>query len=268
MTLLCKPIIGGHHAGVSQPYSSLEAQLHDALQAQNGPSPELPLMQDFLREHPGRALEIGCGSGRLLRPLREAGFEVKGLELSTDMIACADPELATHIHQGDMNNWSPETPYNCLLAPAFTLQLAKDPITTLHHWRNWLVPGGGIYLSTFVPYAELLGELPEGKWYLDHQISLPNGEHAILETRHQVHEDEQKITRHHRYQITGRAPRSHESTQIIRWGEPEQWLQWLATSGFESTFQFLDWDQTHIDNQPGPEDYDGICTTLGLAIEP
>ena len=256
---------GPHDPGVSQPYASLEAEVHDALQDVDGPSPEIPLMLAFLEQFPGPSLEIGCGSGRLMKPLHEAGFEVEGLELSADMIAQASPDLMARIHQGDMSTWTPKIPYASLLVPAFTLQLAEDPVATLKHWHGWLKTGGAIYLTTFVPYGELIGELPEGEWYLDHEATLPNGDHAVLETRHELHGDEQKVTRHHRYQIQDKPETLYECTQAIRWGEPSQWKQWLEEAGFEVTSQFLDFDKQHTDTQPGPEDYDGIITTLGLA---
>ena len=264
MCLLCKPIRSSHDLTVSQPYASLEATLHDALQDADGPSPEIPLMQAFLKHHPGSALEIGCGSGRLLQPLREAGFEVEGLELSAEMITQAEPDIKKHIHQGDMDQWSPSLPQASLLVPAFTLQLSPDPVATLRHWHGWLKPGGGLYLTTFVPYGELIGELPEGEWYLDHEATLPNGDHGILETRHELHGDEQMVTRHHRYQIVGQSDSLYECTQVIRWGEPSQWKEWLKEAGFEVTAQFLDFDKDYTDTQVGPEDYDGIITTHAI----
>jgi len=250
----------------------LEAELHDAFQDSHGPSPELALMEAFLRRHPGPSLEIGCGSGRLLFPLIDAGLQVEGLELSEEMLAMAKRQsqeqgLQVTLHHGDMDHWSPAQSYKSLLVPSFTLQLADNPLNTLRHWRSWLEPGCGLYLTTFMPYGELIGELPEGEWYLDHEATLPSGEHAILETRHELHPEDQKVTRHHRYRIAERPDSLHECTQTIHWAEPEQWLEWLEMAGFEVETQFLDWDPDHRDSHPGPEDFDGIITTLALATD-
>lgn len=252
---------------VSQPYESLAAELHDAFQDSHGPSPEIPLMHDFLERHPGRSLEIGCGSGRLLLPLLELGHSVEGLELSSEMVTMAQHRANTEgldisIHEGDMSAWSPQEPYASLLAPSFTLQLAEDPLATLKHWHDWLQTGGGLYITTFVPYGELIGELPENEWYLDHEATLPNGDDAILETRHELSGEKLKLTRQHRYQIKDQPETLYECSQTIRWGEPMQWQEWLETAGFEVAAQFLDWDEQHIDANPGPDDYDGIITTL------
>ena len=181
------------------------------------------------------------------------------------MIARAEPGLREHIHQGDMLRWTPGEPYASLLVPAFTLQLAEDPVAALKHWHGWLRPGGAIYLTTFMPYGELLGEFPEGEWYEDHQTTLPDGKQALLETRHELHPQEQKLIRHHRYRIEGRPNETHECRQVIRWGEPAQWREWLEKAGFEVESQFLDWDESYVDDVPDPEEHEGMITTLALA---
>ena len=85
---------------MSQPYLSLEAELHDAFWAAEDDGSEIRLMADFLKTHPGPALEIGCGSGRLILPLIATGFDVEGLELSTDMLEIcrkgAEEEFGNH----------------------------------------------------------------------------------------------------------------------------------------------------------------------------
>ena len=48
---------------------------------------ELPLLLTMLQGK--RALDVGCGSGRLLKPLQDLGFEVHGAETSPAMLAAA-----------------------------------------------------------------------------------------------------------------------------------------------------------------------------------
>ena len=55
--------------GMSQPYLSLEAELHDAFWDAEDDGSEVRLMAEFLKKHPGPALEVGSGSGRLMFPL-------------------------------------------------------------------------------------------------------------------------------------------------------------------------------------------------------
>lgn len=232
---------------MSQPYLSLEARLHDAFWAAADDGSELRLMEDFLKHHRGPALEIGCGSGRLLLPLVQAGHLLEGLELSPDMLALAEAEalrlgVSPRFHMGDMSGWVAPHDYAALLAPAFTLQLATDPAATLLHWRQWLGPGGGLYLTVFTPLAELGGDLPENEWYEDHHAVLGDGRRALLETRHTLDEERRLLHREHRYTLDGPAPESHVSRQTVRWFEEGE-LEWLLESaGFAVDGVFVDFN--------------------------
>jgi SAM-dependent methyltransferase len=250
---------------VSQPYLSLEAELHDAFWQAEDDESEVPLIAGFLESHPGCALEVGAGAGRLMFPLIQMGYEVEGLELSPDMLAIGrkrakSMSLEAVLHQGDMTTWTGDKPYSAILAPAFTLQLADDPEAALRHWHSLLEPHGGLYLTVFMPYAELLGDLTENAWYPDHRATLPDGRIATLETRHRIDHPHQQLHREHRYEISGSPPVTHESKQTIRWLEHSQMIEMLKKTGFEPTHHCLDFDLEHAPNDPDSENFDGILT--------
>ncbi len=250
---------------MSQPYLSLEAQLHDAFWDAEDDGSEVRLMADFLKQFPGTALEIGAGSGRLMFPLIQQGFDVEGLELSQDMLELGRMRaqklaISPTLHHGDMGDWQPGETYAALLAPAFTFQLAGDPPATLRHWHSLIRKGGGLYLTVFMPYAELLGDLPENQWYEDHQVTLPDGRRGLLETRHQLDLKNQRVERQHRYTISGDPPQSHESCQRIRWFEHLQLVDLLKLSGFRMDRFFLDFDPSYEVENPDDENFDGILT--------
>jgi SAM-dependent methyltransferase len=254
---------------MSQPYLSLEAELHDAFWAASDDASEVRLMAEFLRTHPGPALEIGCGSGRLLFPLMEAGFAVEGLELSPDMLRLARTAaeargLSPVLHLGDMTKWPAPRTYASLLAPAFTLQLADDPAATLRHWHSWLQPSGALYLTIFTPLAELSGDLPEGEWYADHETLLPGGIRAALETRHTLDDRQRLVHREHRYSVAGDPPRIHHSRQTIRWFDDGELTAILDRAGFRVTTAFADFDRTLDAASTAVEATDGILTCHAL----
>lgn len=232
------------------PYTSLEALLHDAFWAAEGEPAELALIEALLRDHPGTALEIGCGSGRLLLTLLQKGHTVEGLELSADMLAlcraaAADLALDPVLHQGDMAAFAPGRTYASLLLPAFTLQLSPDPAAALAHFKTLLEPGGVIYLSVFIPLAELHRELPEGEWYDDHRTSLPDGRTAGVETRHHLDRKARVLDREHRYRLfrpDGSLEAEHASRQTLRWFTARQLRGLLAKAGFEPLHAVADFD--------------------------
>jgi SAM-dependent methyltransferase len=250
---------------VSQPYLSLEAELHDAFWDAEDDGSEIRLMADFLKKHPGPALEIGSGSGRLMFPLLKQGFDIEGLELSPDMHALGEVRARNLgvdpvVHQGDMTSWQAPRRYASLLAPAFTLQLAPDPEATLRHWHGMLENHGGLYLTVFMPYAELLGDLPENEWYPDHQVTLPDGREGVLETRHRLDRSRQILHRQHRYSLARDPPVSHHSEQTLRWIEHPQMLELLEKTGFQLVCYLLDFDPTHVTADPERLNFDGILT--------
>lgn len=250
---------------MSQPYLSLEAELHDAFWEAEDDDSEVRLMADFLKKHPGPALEIGSGSGRLMFPLLKQNFAVEGLELSPDMRTLGTARakrlgVNPVVHAGDMTCWNGGTRYAALLAPAFTLQLASDPAAVLRHWHGLLENHGGLYVTVFMPYAELLGDLHENEWYPDHQVTLPDGREGLLETRHQLDRGQQLLHREHRYSLTGNPPASHTSRQTIRWIEHKEMLSLLESTGFQLTRFFVDFDPDRSVPDPDRADFDGILT--------
>lgn len=136
----------------------------------NTPEPE---EVDYLRaaiERFGQpALDLGCGSGRLLVPLLEAGLDVDGADVSADMIGHAraaaqkagfSPLLAVQAtHELDL----PRRYGTMLFIGTFALggnrQNDREGLLTAY---NHLEPGGVLLLNHELPY----GELDEEEWAL------------------------------------------------------------------------------------------------------
>lgn len=250
---------------MSQPYLSLEARLHDAFWEAEDDGSEVALMAAFLKRHPGPALEMGAGSGRLVFPLAEMGFEIEGVELSQDMLDLGTARaehspIRAILHHGDMSIWNNGRKFSSILAPTFTLQLSNDPAATLRHWHGLLENGGGLYLTTFMPYAELLGDLPENEWYEDHRVTLPDGRLGLLKTRHHIDHAQQIIDREHHYSVSGSPPLEHFSKQQIRWIEHSQIIPLLDECGFRMDRFFVDFDPIRQVSNPDAIDFDGILT--------
>lgn len=261
---------------MTQPYLSLEAELHDAFWDAEDAESEVLLMVKFLKKFPGPSLEVGSGSGRLMFPLVQMGLDIEGLELSPDMIELGkirEKQLGIHavVHTGDMSTWDNGRKFSALLAPAFTLQLAADPTATLHHWHRLLENHGGLYLTVFTPYAELSGDLPENQWYDDHRVTLPDGRSGLLETRHRLDHTKQLVERDHRYSLvdplSAHPPLTHQSQQTIRWFDHAEIISLLDSCGFQVNQFFVDFDPSRIVTDPDRVDFDGILTYHATRFE-
>ncbi len=221
-------------------YTQLEATLHDTFWEAEGAGAELPLLESFLSNYSGTALELGCGSGRLLLPLLEKGYLIEGLDNSPDMLDLCHTqkgELEPILHQADITEFQTGATYSAITIPAFTLQLlpyAELP-SILANTRRHLHPNGGLYLTLFIPWAEITGDLEEGEEFLDHETFFPDGRHARCHTRFQIKRISQQLLREHRYELCskdGDVLETSSSTHHLTWLWPREISQFLTDSGF------------------------------------
>ncbi|MBT8037191.1 MAG: class I SAM-dependent methyltransferase [Verrucomicrobiae bacterium] len=239
-------------------YDQLEADLHDTFWAAEGASAELPLIEKFLGQYPGTSLELGCGSGRLLLPLLGEGFFMEGLDNSADMLRLCRAQLGDMdpvLHHASMVDFQTGTTYGAITIPAFTLQFLPpqtipDLLTNIQHHLH---PGGGLYITTFIPWAEITGELNEGEWFLDQETRLPNGHAARCHTRFQIKRLSQELIREHRYEIRtddGKLIQSSTSSHHLHWYWPREMDKLLGEAGFtiEQTLGDFDPDSACDEN--------------------
>lgn len=69
------------------------AGIYDALYSAQGQSKDLPLLTKLVREYGGPVLECACGTGRVMIPLAKAGFDVHGIDTSSEMLAVLKKKL-------------------------------------------------------------------------------------------------------------------------------------------------------------------------------
>lgn len=90
-------------------YRKLHAEWYELVSAAMGPSKEVDFLGAKIRELGQPALELGSGTGKILIPLLEQGFDVTGIDTSEDMTgrclaACARKNLEAKIYEQSMVN--------------------------------------------------------------------------------------------------------------------------------------------------------------------
>ncbi len=122
---------------------------------------EIPYFRRFVEDAGQPALDVGCGTGRLLVPFVRAGLDVDGCDVSADMIAlCREkaereglsPTLFVQpMHELDIPRHY-RTIYVC---GAFGLGSTREQdLEALRRFREHLEPGGRLLLDIEVPYAD------------------------------------------------------------------------------------------------------------------
>jgi ubiquinone/menaquinone biosynthesis C-methylase UbiE len=113
-------------------------------------------------------LELGCGTGRILLPIAEAGIEVVGLDAAPSMLAIARQKVAAlpeetksriQLVEGDMRRFDCGRRFSLILIPfrAFLhLLTAEDQKQALASIHAHLIDGGRLVFNLFDPRLEII----------------------------------------------------------------------------------------------------------------
>jgi SAM-dependent methyltransferase len=122
---------------------------------------EIPYYQRIIENGGEPALEVACGSGRLLRTFLRAGLDVDGCDISADMIAAcrekaAREGLAPTLYVQPMHELDVPRRYKTIfVCGGFGLGSTRDQdLDALKRFHDHLEPGGTLVFDIEVPYAE------------------------------------------------------------------------------------------------------------------
>jgi SAM-dependent methyltransferase len=181
-------------ASMNDPYHDI-AELydleHDAFEA------DVDLLLNFAQVVGDPILELGCGTGRILLPLAEAGFNVVGLDTSRSMldraaqaIAAAGVDERVTLVEGDMreSETAPGGPFGLVifsLNSLMHLTSIEDQRAALESARRALDPRGQLIIDTMNPSPDQLRHLMdgphlEGTWHLPDGSSIDKWSHRRL----------------------------------------------------------------------------------------
>ncbi len=188
-------------AGAVDPYHAIAALYdleHDPFRD------DIDLLVSFAEATGGPILEMGCGSGRILAPLAEAGFTVTGVDRSTTMLDRARARLANAslddrvaLVEGDMSGDSPIPggPFQMVVFSLNALVHLASPdlqLAALAHAGNHLAPQGQLVIDIVNPapdYLMSLAAAPALEW----SSALEDGSIVDKWAWRQVHPVEQVI---------------------------------------------------------------------------
>jgi SAM-dependent methyltransferase len=162
-------------------WSDIAAETWDA---SGGDEPQWD--HDFFRQvienNPGPALDIGCGTGRLLVRYLDYGLDVDGLELSADMLAICRQKAEAKgfqptLYQQNMVTMDLPKRYRTIYIPCGTFMLVLDyeqTKQTMRRFYDHLEPGGILAQSLLDPFGPE-SDLKIGEWVPAWKIDLKDG---------------------------------------------------------------------------------------------
>ncbi len=230
---------------------------YDTAQADLG---DVDFYLSLAQETGGPVLELACGTGRVLWPLAEAGFEIQGLDRSEAMLRRAEQKRAAYseevsararLHLGDMREFAFEERFG-LIFVAFrsfqSLLTSDDQHTALRCAHRHLRSDGHLALHLFDPRLEwcVEGDIESP---LAHDVAhpLPSGNRLEIKVA-QRHNDPllQRLTELWRLREVdsgGHVLREEEEILQMRWTYRWEMRYLFERCGFRVAAEYSSFDR-------------------------
>ncbi len=242
-------------------YDQLEASIYDKVYA--GIRADIPYWQTLVREYcgaDGEALELACGTLRVLLPVAEAGVRVTGidespymLEIAQKKLDAAPPEIRARVsvQQGDMRAFEAGKKFDFIYIPFNTfgiLTTLPDQLAALACIKKHLKPGGAFAFSVFFPDMERLHGAALSRWQLELDENFPDGSRVQRDNARTVDVRKQIIS------ITWRNKEYQDQILVREWLTalkltyffPREIENLMARAGFEIVHFWGDYERRNF----------------------
>ena len=227
------------------------ARRYDALAGEINSGEDIDYWERQIHRHPGPALELACGTGRLTLPLAERGLVVEGLDVSPVMLDWAREKASARgldvpWHQADCTDFDLARRFGTIFVP-------NNSLCHLLHWRDFLaclacvrrhlLPGGRFLLDYFNPSPALLMRDPDGRFPVT-EFEDPEGKGRAVVTENNVYDFASQIN-HVRWYWRFAARAEEVVTDLpMRVYYPQELDALLALSGFRVESKYGGYGET------------------------
>jgi len=144
---------------------------------------DLPLWSALATRLGGPILEVGCGTGRVCGPLRDAGHDIWGIELDPDLAAQASERIGPRVWIGDLQTIELGTQFPTVFVPCNTLALFEDPTTALRNIRSFMTNQGTLAFDLVMPGDRPWAQ-PPYRWSRQRDGLVESGRYDPVARRH------------------------------------------------------------------------------------
>jgi SAM-dependent methyltransferase len=221
-------------------YNDLVAQAYDTWLPPDGKYSDVKIWKRFIRDGRGPALELGCGTGRLLLGYVADGLDVEGLDASADMLAIcrahADERgVAVTLHHRDWLDLDLPKRFTTIYNPSgsFALIAGDDEArTALTVWIRHLAPGGRLVVGMGVPNEDLDANY---QWRVRRSATRPTD--GVTFMVHEAfrfdleHQTQHILNKHEVWDADGTLVTTVMRRHRLRWWTPEQLAALMRDAG-------------------------------------
>ena len=233
------------------------------------------------------ALEVACGTGRLLLPYVREGLDVDGMDLSAEMLEiCREKArgqgVDVTLYEQPMQGLDVPRRYRTIYIPFYSFQLLVDDddvAESLRRFHQHLEPGGRLVVPLFFPFDDDVATepAPAGEWRVRRESRREDGatvrawENATYDFESQV---KQSTLRFEVVDSNGETAASEDVRLGIRWHTQPQFDSMLRAAGFGDIDVFKaqssepasadDTMFTFVAEHPSPKDQDRGAKFLSI----
>ncbi|GAB4520995.1 MAG: class I SAM-dependent methyltransferase [Anaerolineae bacterium] len=155
---------------------------------------DIELYLELAEDYGGPIIDIGCGTGRVMLPLAEAGYEVHGIDNEEAMLERAVrhreeaqiPEEQMVLHQGDVRTYQLDKKFKLTLVPYNGLMhfhTQESQLAVLRQLRQWTLDDGLLVLD--LPNAgEVFATQESDSLMLERTFLEPESGHLVMQQSH------------------------------------------------------------------------------------
>lgn len=235
------------------------AEYYDAL---HDTQIDLAFYREYAEQCGAPILELACGTGRVLIPMAEAGYEMYGIDLNENMLDRCRTKVAergleerVQLYLADMAAFElPRADFGLAYIPVRSfmhLNTLADQLGCMERVYACLRSGGLFIVDVYAPSYRHLAMEPDRPFTLRHESRLPNG-HTVKRWDRFVRNDPALQIQHaelrfEQFDAQGTLVRERTLPLTTRYTFRYEMQLLLERAGFELVDVFRDYDRSPFD---------------------
>jgi len=257
-------------------YQGLIAQAWDLLRGDTSNWEDRPFYRDIIRVSGQPALDIGCGTGRLLLDYLADGIDIDGVDVSPEMLEICRQKaqkLGLHptLYQQHMQALDLPRSYRTIIVPSSSFQLITDPHDAaevlLRFWRH-LEPEGTLVMPFMILWdGQATESIVAVDWEIVAEQVRPEDGLLIRRWARATYDLAQQLEHtEDRYEVIREGQiietEYHSRSPATRWYTPAQAIKLYEDAGF-TTIRILKEFTQEVASPSDPIAKDTVFSVLG-----